>query len=161
MFSLHKQKVGLARPQRPSFCSGRVFYTTISNFAQKKVPTRSRTEQLIRESIKSDGQGTVLFVFCWKERIILLSMAKGCKMILLMFWCIMVSVVTQQRAPGLAMEPIHFRIYFHLVFQWGDTCSITLCVYACVSAHLSVYLHFSCPIPHQQLLNPLISFKEM
>lgn len=44
-------------------------YTSIGNFAQRRMaPTESETEHFVRKSIKSDGQGTMLFAFATRKR---------------------------------------------------------------------------------------------
>lgn len=86
-------------------------YTSISNFAQRRMAhtNPNLTIQLKRawSQLGRLAQNQVLFGFFCTEKITLLNMAKGCRLILLMLGVIMVADVTQQRATTLARVSIH------------------------------------------------------
>lgn len=148
----HKQKAGLVGPQRPSFVQDMSLYTTVSSFAQRVAHTRSWTEQIVRKSIKPDGQGTELFVFAARKWSHFSAWQRDVDWYCWCFVILWFQLSHSREHQDWPCSLCTYVFYFYFFgFPWGDTCSFTSCV--CVSVHLSV--HPSCPPPSPVIFEPM------
>jgi len=129
-------------------------YTTISNFAQRRMaPTTSEMEHIVRKSIKAHGQGSRLFVYASRERSQFSAWQKDVD-----WYCWYFGVLWLQLSHSSEHQhwPENLSIWFSLVFQGGCMCSIPLCVSVCLPISISA---LCCPSPSPVTFEPVDQFQ--
>ena len=110
---------------------------------------------LVRKSIKSDGQGTMLFGFAARKRSHFSAWQKDADWYC---WCFGVLQLQLSHSREHQHWPESLSICLSLVFRGGSTCSITLCVCVCVCSPVCVSA-LSCPSPSPVTFEPVDQFQ--